>query len=311
MVRQILPLFIDLATDRPLPGRESHFQIVNHYRDRIAFQNRQWSEAERLQRSAVDNARKAAKALPADSPDARRKAAFANLSVSLQKLGNTLLGEEDPECVTCLEEAFELLERNGETAGGGAECACNLGTAYRSIGSVRNLDRSEQWYVKSLRLRHPQDKPGQGETYAMLGNLHVVRLEEAVQAGDARANKYWQAAVECGQRALDLLPAEYRRSRGAVHQSLGFLLLRVNREDSMHQYREAIRDFEDDGDHYSAGGCRAIVALALETGGKPREAIEFAEAALRSYRACNDRLAIEGAQRVESLIADIRRQLEG
>ena len=54
LVEEIVPDFVDPATDGPRPGREGGWALVTEYRVRLARQVRDWAEAERLQRLRVD-----------------------------------------------------------------------------------------------------------------------------------------------------------------------------------------------------------------------------------------------------------------
>ena len=70
VVDEIVPDFVDPATDGPLPGREEDGSPVTNYRVRLAQKSRDWDEAERLQRVCVDWDRKHAdEALAAYGPD--------------------------------------------------------------------------------------------------------------------------------------------------------------------------------------------------------------------------------------------------
>jgi hypothetical protein len=50
LVEEIVPDFVDPATDGPLPGREEHWSLVTAYRVRLTEEARQWADAEQLQR---------------------------------------------------------------------------------------------------------------------------------------------------------------------------------------------------------------------------------------------------------------------
>src|SRR5207248_184739 len=49
LVDEVLPYFLDPATDDPLPGCEEQWNLVTDYRARLARDARLWPEAERLQ----------------------------------------------------------------------------------------------------------------------------------------------------------------------------------------------------------------------------------------------------------------------
>src|SRR5208283_1953881 len=54
LVEEIVPDFVDPASDGPRPGREEDWSLVTEYRVRLARELRDWARAERLQRLRVD-----------------------------------------------------------------------------------------------------------------------------------------------------------------------------------------------------------------------------------------------------------------
>ena len=54
LVDEIVPDFVDPATDGPLPVAKTGWILVTEYRVRLAREMRDWAEAERLQRVRVD-----------------------------------------------------------------------------------------------------------------------------------------------------------------------------------------------------------------------------------------------------------------
>jgi len=53
LVEEIVPDFIDPATEGPLPGREEDWGLVTEYRVRLLYEARQWAVAEHLQKICV------------------------------------------------------------------------------------------------------------------------------------------------------------------------------------------------------------------------------------------------------------------
>ena len=89
LVNEIVPDFVDPATDGPLPGREEEWRLVIEYRSRLAQEARQWGEAERLQRLKVEWARRRAApalALPPEALDDAQRNAIRSLAASLHDL---------------------------------------------------------------------------------------------------------------------------------------------------------------------------------------------------------------------------------
>ena len=311
LVEELVPRFVDPATGQALPGKEQYAGAINSYRHRIATQRRQWPEAELIQRQGIAEARKRVAAFlgaPQESLTPEQKNELQNLSTALQKLGNTLLETKDAGCVPLYQEAMAILEYIGQAKGLGAECAVNLGTAYKNLPPVRDLQMAERWYMRSLELRDPRDRMGTGETLMQLGNLFVERFHGALsqpQPDPQELNKTGQSAARAYNQALSLLPQDAWTARGAAHMGLAFLFAQ-NYEVSMQHYREAIRCFENDGDHLRAGSVRSTIALMLLTMAKrPKDALEFAQAAVRSFERVGTGEARTEAAKALKLIADI------
>ncbi|HSS50683.1 MAG TPA: CHAT domain-containing protein, partial [Thermoanaerobaculia bacterium] len=90
LVEEIVPDFVDPKTDGPLPGREERWSLVTEYRVRLAIEERQWAEAERLQTARVDwNRQRAAPALArlADELESGERNTIRTLAASLHDLG--------------------------------------------------------------------------------------------------------------------------------------------------------------------------------------------------------------------------------
>jgi hypothetical protein len=93
LVEEVVPYFVDPATDGALPGRDEEWSLVTEYRVLLARQARGWDEAEQLQRVRVDwDRRRAAPALaaPPETLDDAGRNAVRSLAVSLSTLGDIL-----------------------------------------------------------------------------------------------------------------------------------------------------------------------------------------------------------------------------
>jgi hypothetical protein len=157
LVEEIVPDFVDPATDGPLPGREEEWSLVTQYRVLLAEEVRQWAEAERLQRANVEWQRQRAAPALDVSPEALDDAgriAIRSLAVSLEHLGSILREQKKPECVDLYEEAIPLCQRIDDRPEE-AILAFNPGTARRArptraravrgptgAGGLRTLQRS-------------------------------------------------------------------------------------------------------------------------------------------------------------------------
>ncbi|HEY2290578.1 MAG TPA: hypothetical protein VGM86_07740 [Thermoanaerobaculia bacterium] len=117
LVEEIVPAFVDPENGGPSPGREEQWDLVTGYWVQLAFEERQWGEAERLQTVCVNwGRRRAALALarPAGELESGERNAIRTLAVSLERLGHIrcVLGRGD--CIPAYEEALELSQRIGD-----------------------------------------------------------------------------------------------------------------------------------------------------------------------------------------------------
>ena len=223
LVEEIVPDFVDPATDGPRPGREDVWSLVTNYRVRLAHQMRDCAKAERLQRLSVEWERRRAgdvakryggpeeppivthSAEPSGSepptPPAEQKAlrdrlavvlpvlsdeernAIRALAVSLLNLGNIQLERDEQGCIASYEEALDLSEQISDRAVA-AHCALDLGIAYKNIPAIRDLDQAERWYRCALRLLDDRDRLGRGECQSQLGSLALERFKQARDAGE-------------------------------------------------------------------------------------------------------------------------------
>lgn len=180
LVNEIVPDFIDPATDGPRAGREDEWSLVTEYRVQLAMQARQWAEAERLQRVRVEwNRQRAASALaaPPNALDDAQRHVIRTLAVSVEQLGHIQREQGKRECVTAYEEAANLLQRIGNKPE--AIVAFNLGCAYMDIPALRDLAQAERWYRRALELFDERDHNGRALALGQLGLVACERFQEA------------------------------------------------------------------------------------------------------------------------------------
>ncbi len=316
LVNEMVPDFVDAATDRPLPGREEQWSLVTEYRVRLAEEARQWAEAERLQLAQVEWTRqRAAPALaaPPESLDASQRNAIRTLAVSLEQLGNIQREQSKPECAKSYEEAIPLCQRIGDRPAE-AVAAFNLGHAYKDIPALRDLAQAERWYRRSLELRDERDHLGRSKCLIVLGNVAWERFREARVADKPEEEllRHLNAALQFYYQALELTPPNAVNDLAVAHNQLGNIYLGAGDVDrALPHYREAIRYHETAGNLYAAAQTRFNVALALAGANRLADARAYADAALRNYETYGDRAA-EMIQRTQGLIAAIeQRQAQG
>jgi len=311
LVNEIVPDFVDPATDSPRAGREEQWSLVTDYRVQLAREARQWAEAERLQRVCVDwGRRRAASALaapPSALNDAQRNA-IETLGSSLHELGRIQEELGKAECVQSFEEAMQMAERIGDHPHA-AVTAFNLGNAYKDIAALRDLAQAERWYRRGLDLTDKRDRLTRGKGSVTLGSVAYERFNAARDAKKPEAEllKHLNGAAQFYLQALDLLPPNAVDALAVAHNQLGIIYKNAGDLDrALAHYRESIRHKEGAGDLYGAANTRFNVAIALAQAGRLADAREYALAALRNYETFGDRAA-EEIQRTQELVAEIQR----
>jgi tetratricopeptide (TPR) repeat protein len=313
LVEEIVPDFVDPATDDPLAGREEQWRLVTEYRVRLAWEARQWPEAERLQRVCVEWDRKraaAALALPAAALDTNQRNAIRSLAVSLEQLAIILREQGKAECVIPSKEAINLSQQIDDRVTE-AISAFNLGHAYKDLPALRDLAQAENWYRLSLELRDQRDQYGRGDCLSQLGLVACERFEEARAAKQLKTEllRYLNEAAQFYQQALEMFPANAPDRLAVTYNALGTIYGDVGDFDrALPHYREAIRFFDMMGDLYRAAGTRFNVALALMQVGRLSDAAEYARAALRNFETYGQAAAAD-IQNTQQLLAMIEQAM--
>ncbi|MES1241351.1 MAG: tetratricopeptide repeat protein [Acidobacteriota bacterium] len=310
LVEEIVPDFVDPDTDGPLPGREEKWGLVTEYRVRLAHEERQWAEAERLQTILVGWSRQNADpalARPVEELTSGERNAIRTLTVSLASLGHIRreLGRKD--CVPAYQEALEFSERIGGRVEA-AICAFNLGHAFKDLSTLRDLDQAERWYRRSLELREERDRMGRGGCLAQLGFVAYERFKEAhsSESPEEELLRYLDEAVGHYHKALELFPGDAVNNLAVIHNQLGLIYGAAGDLDrAVQHFREAVRRFEEGGDRYNAGLARHNVAVDFLAADRRADALEYAAAALRGFESFGERAA-EDIERTRRLIAKIR-----
>jgi tetratricopeptide (TPR) repeat protein len=309
LVGEIVPHYVDPATDGPRPGREAQWGMVTEYRVRLALEARRWAEAERLQRARVEWEReRAAEALslPQAALDDAARNRIRTLGASLHELGEILREQGDSGCVPQYEEAAKLHRRIGDEPAA-AVAAFNLGHAYLTLPALRDLDAAERWYRRSLDLHAAGDRLGRGQCVGQLGLVAYERFKEAREAGAPEETLAAQLneAAEQYHRALDLLPPNAVDDLAVAHNQLGLIYRDAgDLARSLRHYRESIRYDEQAGNVYGAAQDRYNVALVFMDARRWQDALDYARAALRGFQTFGARAA-QGIQDTRRLIAHI------
>ncbi len=233
------------------------------------------------------------------------------LAVSLHELGQIRRLQDQANCAPVYEEALRLIEQVRARTGAAA-CASNLGHAYLHIPALRDLDRAEQWYRRSFELYDERDGLKRGSCLAQLGTVAQARFSQALKSRQAQSEllrHLLNQAADLYHQALELLPQEAVSELAIVSDALGMVYSSAGDSDrALPLYRRAIQYEERAGDLYSAAATRINVSVTLLRADRPRDALEYATAALRGFESFGDRAADE-AERTRRLIADIHQNL--
>ena len=295
LVEEIVPDFIDPATDGPLPGREENWSLVTSYRVQLAREARQWVEAEHLQKILVEWVRRRARD---DNTNSLR-----TLAASLHELAEIQRKTGRAECVAAYRESFELAQHIGDDPGA-AVVAYNSGNAY--IG-LRDLAEAEVWCRRSLELRAESDRMGHARGLGQLGLVALERFREARQAKQPEAVllRHLKDALGSYRQALEMTPPDAVGQLAAVHNQLGAAYGEAGQLDrALPHFRESIRHKESAGDLYGAALTRYNVALAFLNARRFADARDYADAALRNFQTFGAS-AQQDIQKTLDLIADI------
>jgi tetratricopeptide (TPR) repeat protein len=310
LVEEIIPDFVDTATDGPLPGREENWTLVTEYRVGLAEEARQWTEAERLQRISVEWDRQRASAALGLHPrklSSRQRHEIRVLATSMHELGQIQRELGQPECVMAFEEDFNLSLRIGDQHGA-AVTAFNLGHAYKDLPTIRDLAEAERWYRQSLEL-HADDRLGRSKTLDQLGIVARLRFREARRARSPVREllKHLNAALALYLEALDMTPRDAIADLATRHNHLGNIYGDAGDLDrAMEHYRKAISYSEAAGDSYHAAQTRYSFGVLLAQSRRFTDAKEYALAALRGYQTFGDR-AKDDVTKTNELIALIEK----
>ncbi len=302
LVEEIVPDFVNPATQGPLPDREEAWSVLTGYRVHLLRLSRQWAEAVRLQNLTVEWARQGVRD---DNQDSLNK-----LAVSLDNLGVIQRETGQLDCVKSFQESFDLAQQTGDSPGQ-AITAFNLGIAYTDLRDLRDLPSAEKWYCTGLNLMSETDRLGRANFLAQLGRVAHERFLEGRKAGQPEATlaDHLRAALRFYHLALQMTPAETIGQLATIHNQLGVVYWNAGHLDrALHHYRQSIHFKELAGEIHGAANSRYNVALALRNAGRFADAKDYALAALRNYQTYGAS-AQEDVQKTLELIAAIDKSI--
>jgi tetratricopeptide (TPR) repeat protein len=316
LVNEIVPLFVDFATDGPIPGREDQWSIVSGYLVDMAQEARAWSEAERLQKAQVAWSRSRTADLLGIKPGMLKgvqQNTLRTLAIDLVLLGQIQMELGQSECVTSIEEALNLLQRIGDTPAE-AGAAFQLGHAYKDIPAIRDLNQAEKWYSRALELHSQDDKLGRGKCFGQLGYIAYARfrgLRETQQPDHDELLKYLNSAAKYYYQGLEMIPANAPNELAVSHNQLGNIYNAAGEFNrALQHYRLSVRYEEQAGNIYGAAMTRFNISLRFFEKRRFTEALLYAEEALRNYESCGPGAAAE-VEKARQLIAAIHTAMQG
>jgi tetratricopeptide (TPR) repeat protein len=121
-----------------------------------------------------------------------------------------------------------------------------------------------------------------------LGAVAYKRFVDGREAGKPAEQLagHLESAANAYEQALQLLPTEDVRTLGTIHQQLGNIYGDAGQTDrALQHYRQSIQYKERQDDRYGAGTSRLNAAITLRRVGRNREALLYAQAALRDSEA--------------------------
>ena len=293
LVEEVVPDFVNPATDGPLPGKEEGWSLVTYYRVLLAEDARQWDKAERLQSQRVSWDRQRVTPILAKPPQAwtaDEKNDVRTLSSSLHEQSEIQRGQGSAMCVDGYLEALSLAEQIQETQGA-ATCAFNLGHAYGALLGIRDLALAERWYQRSLDRRAKEDRMGRAGCLGQLGSVAHERFLDARKTGPPPLEclGHLSQAEQYYRQALEMLPADAVAELAAAHNQLGVVCADAGQTaPALRHYRESIRYCEGMHDRFGAAQSRFNAALTLAGAGHLADASDWAQSALRDYQACGN-----------------------
>ncbi|MEP0884629.1 CHAT domain-containing protein [Trichocoleus sp. ST-U3] len=313
LVKEIVPNFVDPVADTPLSGLEEEWSFVIGYRVQLCIKALEWGEAERLERLCLDwGLQKVSSTLdlPLEVLDSFQRGAIRSLAVSWHGLGNIQMEQDKANCVEAFKEAIGLFHYIGDQSGE-ASSALNLGTAYKDIPGIRNLEQAEQWYQHSLGLCDRSDRLRRGQCLGQLGRVFYERFKEAQVARQPREEqfRYLTNALQLLHQALDAFPPNAVDDLAQAHHQLGITYNELrNPNRALSHYSQAINYFEVAGNIHQSAGTRLSVAIALAQVERFNDALLYAQAALHNYETYSERAAAD-IQNARQLIAMIEQDL--
>jgi hypothetical protein len=239
IVDEVVPEFENSDGSGPAPDLEEEWSLLVGYRVYLAKEALQLAEAERLQRQVVAIAREHVKTLPNNE----NKWAVQRLAQATGILANILREQRKSECILAYKEDFGLSMSIGDHAGA-ADTALDMGTAYKDLSQIRDLEKSEEWYRHSAQLYEQNDPLGRARALHQQGLVAYERFKEAVAGGrePAEVTSYLTAALNLMKKSLEIAPPDEVSERSVGFNNLAEVYRRMGHLDrAIENYERAIQ----------------------------------------------------------------------
>lgn len=306
LVKEMMPFCVNLKTDGPINGQEEEWNLVTEYQVGLAIQSRQWDEALRIQKKAVEwNREKAGPVLATDTHkiDKRSQNDVRNYITSIATLARIQMEKADAECVQSYKEAIE----KSETYSFGREAASwtmNLGNAYMGLAEIHDLNQAEYWFRRGLDQTPESDGLARGYCLGSLGNVEHERFWDTLNAGSPEV-KHLEAAWKFYQQALKVIPSNAADELAETHNALAaiydyFMMF----DEALRHYQLAISNKDEVDDIYGAAQIRRNAAFSLQNANRLSDALYYALSALEKFKACGSAWDKE-VQETQNLVAEL------
>ncbi|MBU0908772.1 MAG: CHAT domain-containing protein [Proteobacteria bacterium] len=285
LVAEIVPHFVDPASDGPIQGRTEGWKFLTQFRVEIASYEGSQEEAARLQTLLVDFSRRNIQNVDSDGDDKSRNA-IRNFAYDLYV--QAMIDLSDEKCIENLEEALILYERAADSIGG---CRCAEGLCLANL-KLNKFGEAEKWCNYAIRHVDSKNSGVVGGLLTLLGQIHYEHFQflASIQGGSEEFQKTkWDRARSCLpearkslKTALNLLPQFRVALRAKAHRLLGSVFSHLDEnEQAFTHLSEAIKCNEEVGQIESAMGARIELAVLLLNSNRFADARQYAYTALQ------------------------------
>ena len=305
----IAPMYMDVVTGKPRPGRERGWNLIMASLSGAAHQRHHYNEARRLYEDHLAVLREQWVQAGEFGDLDHRRLVGGNLVSTLKAyayLLRELGGEWAPEL---LQEAFTFAKQLGLTRLQ-ADLAYDLAEVYREAERVRNLDLAKLWIDVAMRVRSGERSDARSNDYMSLGRILLQMFlrdptsERAVELLRQNREALWSAHGEAaaGNGGL-LLTIEFHLACACAAGEDG--------SDASQWFTSALKRAATAGDERTENTIHAMRAHLAEERGRDSEALAYGRKALEGLRKERQRppFAAEIQAKIEELLVRCENRL--